>query len=267
MLSTASYGGADSSRPWGHRALVDAQQLLRQARRRADVTQRELARVAGTSRSTVVAYETGSMSPTVRQLTRLVRACGLQLSVTLEPLDADLDRVLDSALSAPAPAPLWRLPRLRAGLAERAVPWAVDGRTALSLQGLALPHDEVAVVLLDGAATRSWLHFAWARVYDADGFRLAPTWEEPPDVVATYLRRIVHTRFGDVRLRLAEQLPEGLPLDVEGELMPVLPLLDVEDAHPSLAALLTRFRERRAAACAAPASAGSWAADQDPRPG
>ena len=227
---------------------MDPPQLLREARRQARLSQRELARAAGTSRSTVVAYETGSMSPTVRQLARLVRACGLQVATTLEPLDADLDRLLDQALSSPAPAPLWNLPRLRAGLAERSISWAVDGRTALTLQGLALPHDDVCLVLVDGEATRRWLIFAWAKAHDRDGFRIAPTWEESDELIGVYLRHPVFTRFGNVRLRLATSLPECLHLEVEGELMPVVPLLDVEDAHPELAALLARFRERRTAA-------------------
>lgn len=75
-------------------------ELLRGARERAGLSQRDLARAAGSSQGTVTAYERGRMSPTVRTLDRLLATCGMQLRAELEPLLADVDARLDAALAA-----------------------------------------------------------------------------------------------------------------------------------------------------------------------
>ena len=56
-------------------------ELLKDARDRAGLTQRELARRAGTSQAMVARIERGQQSPSVATLERLVRACGLELRV------------------------------------------------------------------------------------------------------------------------------------------------------------------------------------------
>ncbi len=53
--------------------------IIRQLRWQADVTQHELARIAGTSQSTIASYEAGNKSPTVRTVQRLANALGLEL--------------------------------------------------------------------------------------------------------------------------------------------------------------------------------------------
>jgi transcriptional regulator with XRE-family HTH domain len=58
--------------------------FIRQIRLRADVTQQELARKAGTSQSTIAAYETGSKSPTLRTLERLANALDLELNLSAD---------------------------------------------------------------------------------------------------------------------------------------------------------------------------------------
>lgn len=54
-------------------------------RRRAGLTQRALARRAGTSQPTIAAYESGRKSPTLRTLERLARSCGLTAYVVFVP--------------------------------------------------------------------------------------------------------------------------------------------------------------------------------------
>jgi len=58
-------------------------ELLKAARDRAGITQRELARRAGTSQAMVARIERGQQSPSIATLDRLVRACGLDLSVDI----------------------------------------------------------------------------------------------------------------------------------------------------------------------------------------
>jgi len=53
--------------------------ILRQARRRADLTQRDLAERAGLPQSTIGRIEAGAIDPRATTLRRLLRACGSDL--------------------------------------------------------------------------------------------------------------------------------------------------------------------------------------------
>jgi len=64
---------------------VNASSLIHQVRSRAGLSLRELARRAGTSHSTLSAYEKGRKVPTVETLDRIVRAAGFVAGVELEP--------------------------------------------------------------------------------------------------------------------------------------------------------------------------------------
>lgn len=57
--------------------------LLREARKRAGLSQRELAVRAGTSQSAVARYEQGASEPTFERLSQLIEACGLEIFVTI----------------------------------------------------------------------------------------------------------------------------------------------------------------------------------------
>lgn len=61
--------------------------LVRLARKRAGLTQRELAHQAGVSQQVVSAYETGRKEPTLPTLERLISAAGLEMRIQLEPID------------------------------------------------------------------------------------------------------------------------------------------------------------------------------------
>lgn len=61
--------------------------LIKLARKRAGLTQAELAQRAGTTQSAVARWEAGDRDPGFETLQRLVRACDLELSVSLVPLD------------------------------------------------------------------------------------------------------------------------------------------------------------------------------------
>ena len=56
--------------------------LLERARKEARLSQHELARMAGTSRPTLSAYEHGRKSPTLDTVTRLLDAAGFSLELT-----------------------------------------------------------------------------------------------------------------------------------------------------------------------------------------
>jgi len=226
---------------------MDVRAVLQAARAEAGLDQRRLALAAGTARTTVVAYETGAQSPTVRQLERLLAACGLRARVVLEPLSADLDQQLDEALAAGPPGALGALPRFAASLSAAQVRWALDGRSAVAVQGLPLPHQELAVALVDDEVSRLWLRTQWAKGWDRHGFSVAPNWHEDPEHVRTYTRRPVYTKLGFLQVRFLEDLPvQVLSVQVDGQVVPVLPLAEVRQAHDALAELLDRHEQRLA---------------------
>lgn len=61
--------------------------LIKLARGDAGLSQRELARRAGTSQATLSAYEAGRKSPSLDTLARIVRAAGSDLRIRLVPYD------------------------------------------------------------------------------------------------------------------------------------------------------------------------------------
>ena len=65
--------------------------LIREARLRAGLTQADLAERTGRDRSVIARWEQAVVSPSVETLTELVRACGFDLPLELEPLDTSPD--------------------------------------------------------------------------------------------------------------------------------------------------------------------------------
>lgn len=59
--------------------------LIRELRAREGLTQQQLAAVAGTSQSTIAAYESGAKSPTVRTVERVAASLGLELAAIFVP--------------------------------------------------------------------------------------------------------------------------------------------------------------------------------------
>jgi transcriptional regulator with XRE-family HTH domain len=85
-----------------------AANLIKQARRRAGLSQAELARRAGMARSVVNAYEHGRRQPSVDALARILAAAGLELRAApaVRRLDDEragrvLAQVLDLAEALP----------------------------------------------------------------------------------------------------------------------------------------------------------------------
>lgn len=72
--------------------MSEAAELLRVARRAAALTQRELAARSGVAQAVIARVESGTTSPRVDTLSRLVRATGHRLSVVPDA-DVDVDRV------------------------------------------------------------------------------------------------------------------------------------------------------------------------------
>lgn len=72
--------------------------LVREARRRAGLTQAQLAELAGVPKSTVGRIETEARTPSTELVERLVRAAGLEVSVSLSEPDPDTDSMFERTL-------------------------------------------------------------------------------------------------------------------------------------------------------------------------
>ncbi len=73
--------------------------LIRTARDRAELTQSELAELAGMSQQAISAYETGRKEPTLPTIQRIVAAAGFEMRIHLAAPDghnASLDSFLES---------------------------------------------------------------------------------------------------------------------------------------------------------------------------
>jgi transcriptional regulator with XRE-family HTH domain len=91
-------------------------QLLREARRRAGLTQRALAERAGVTQPTVARIERGDSRPSLERLLTLIRVCGLDLDIRVSPLDEDAWTMVERGAAS---TPDERLDRLLAGLEFR----------------------------------------------------------------------------------------------------------------------------------------------------
>src|SRR6476661_3237040 len=77
---------------------MEAGTLLREARRRAKLSQAELARRAGVPQSVVSEYEGGRRQPAVPTLAKLVAATGHELTLGLQRSDPTVRGLPDTAL-------------------------------------------------------------------------------------------------------------------------------------------------------------------------
>lgn len=69
--------------------LMNGGAFVREARRRAGLTQRQLAIRAGVSQPTIARIESGDARPSFDRILDLVRAAGFDLDVHVVPLDED----------------------------------------------------------------------------------------------------------------------------------------------------------------------------------
>jgi transcriptional regulator with XRE-family HTH domain len=90
--------------------------LLRRMRISAGLSQRALARRAGTSQPAVARYERGTTTPSWQTLQRLAAACGWRVTAAAEPVPDEHDVELAESLLAHPPVERLRALRRYAGL-------------------------------------------------------------------------------------------------------------------------------------------------------
>jgi transcriptional regulator with XRE-family HTH domain len=77
---------------------VTGGELIREARKRAGMTQRELAVRLGTTQAVVARWETGAASPSFARVQEAVRACGFDLAVRVVARDDEHVLLIEGAL-------------------------------------------------------------------------------------------------------------------------------------------------------------------------
>jgi transcriptional regulator with XRE-family HTH domain len=90
-----------------------ASRLLAAARRRAGLTQRDLARRARTSQSVIARIENGTVSPSWRTLQRLVNSAGFDVHATLSRRTRGVTHMLEDVSRILRLTPEQRLAELR----------------------------------------------------------------------------------------------------------------------------------------------------------
>src|ERR687892_1856245 len=125
-----------------------AADLIREARLRAGLTQKELAERSGRERSVIARWEQGATAPSLEALLEVIHACGFELPLELAPHDdAASERLRESALLSPerrlqrllektaAARPTFDPYALLAALERRRVSYVLIGSFARILRG------------------------------------------------------------------------------------------------------------------------------------
>lgn len=94
-------------------ALIASGLLLRAARKNAGLSQRELARRAGTAQSVVARIERGRTSPTISTLSKLLAAAGVAAHIELVPLPVAGSHMLEDVPRILSLSPEQRLIEIR----------------------------------------------------------------------------------------------------------------------------------------------------------
>jgi transcriptional regulator with XRE-family HTH domain len=97
---------------------------VREARRRAGLTQAALAARAGVPKSTVGRIESGARRPSVELVERLVRAAGLEVTISLSEPDPGSDSMFERTLR--------RSPAQRLADATRVARFVLRGRREIA---------------------------------------------------------------------------------------------------------------------------------------
>lgn len=147
---------------------MDAARTLREARRRAGLSQSEVARRTGTAQPAIARIESGLVVPRIDTLETLLRACGRTLTV-VPRLGVEVDRQPIRALLGRPPLDRISGTGLRAGrilqvLAARRVRFVLVGAAAERIQGSPAPADEVQLVVAGDRMNRVRLEAAVDRL-------------------------------------------------------------------------------------------------------
>lgn len=218
---------------------------VRQQRHLRELSQRQLAALAGVSQAAVARIERGERAPTIPVLERMLAAMDVQLAVGVEPLDAHLDARMDDLAARPLAERIDELglDRLLDRLSD--LPQVLTGSTAALLQGAPVPVDalEIAVRWQDSKVLTRWLERNYGQRWNARWGEFGGVWLEPEEPG----EHRWSTRYGEIRATMCDELPETIEVRHGGRGYQVVPLVELELAEPRAGELLRRYRDRQLA--------------------
>ncbi|MEV4118975.1 helix-turn-helix transcriptional regulator [Micromonospora sp. NPDC049645] len=216
---------------------------IRQQRQSRELSQCELAELAGISQATVARIEGGDRAPSIAVLERVLAAMDVQLVIGVEPLDAHLDARIDDLAAQPIAERIDGL-----GLDELLdrlpdVPQVLTGSTAALLQGAPVPVDalEIALRWRDAKPFTRWLEANYGQRWNARWGEFGGVWLEPEEPG----EHRWSTRYGEIRATMCDELPETVEVRHGGRSYQVVPLVELELREPRAAELLRRYRNRQ----------------------
>ncbi|MGC4794881.1 helix-turn-helix domain-containing protein [Micromonospora saelicesensis] len=218
---------------------------IREQRQSRELSQCELAELAGVSQATVARIEGGGRGPSIAMLERLLAAMDVQLVVGVEPLDAHLDARIDDLAARPIAERIDEL-----GLDELLdrltdFPQVITGSTAALLQGAPVPADalEIALRWQDSKPLTRWLETNYGQRWNARWGEFGGVWLEPEEPG----EHRWSTRYGEIRATMCDELPETIEVRHGGRSYQVVPLVELELSEPRAAELLRHYRDRQLA--------------------
>jgi transcriptional regulator with XRE-family HTH domain len=236
-----------------HAGRMDPGALIRQARQAAGLTQRELARRAGVTRTALSHYERRRRIPTIAMLEAVLAGAGQQVRAELEQLDSDVER----AIAAVSEQPMadrdgvfgWGQINRIAEVAHR-----VEGLAAASVLGAPVPVRTFELALSDEDSTFQWLSeemmtwIARIRVPAWDYFEVV---QRPPESLRELIasecpdaRFWLRSGFTDAKVRLAsaEVVARHVRVESPHGSIPVQPLHEIDTADPDIGRTLQVMR-------------------------
>lgn len=157
-------------------------------------------------------------------LDRVLATCGFQVGDRLEPLLADVEAQVDRMLAGPVELHVEQVARIARSLEDRddqggllpahrmarsgPVTWALDGASALAVQGLAADHPAPHVAVVLDEALRFWLRAVGLRGTSPKGWELQESWlKVEDDVLKGVLPGLQLSRVGMIQVRVVDELP------------------------------------------------------------
>lgn len=220
--------------------------FLKDTREAANISLPDLATLSGVSPAALKAYERGRRAPRIDQVDQILAGLGLRLRVEAEPMWAEVDAALDAAAAMPIAARLEGLAVDLLGLLGELgdLPCVVEGMCAAALLGAPVPVAVIDLILPvdDDVLERftKWANFharRWSDRYRTFAFATADPRQRPDP-----LR--YETSYGELRLRLADPLPESITVEVGDLSVRVLDLRGVDAGDEASGRVLERMRQR-----------------------
>ncbi len=228
--------------------------LIKQARRDANVTQKELARRVGRSRESISQLEAGVRTPSFESLEEILAALGMQARMELEPLDADVrQQIVEHRHDPELPGRVYFAVEQIEDLVD--LDFRIEGLAAAALLGAPVTAGDPQVAVAITERSTEWLADKLRR----ERIRLRPAswvgaaWPRTPQEAYDLIEAecpggwiMVRGFFHEtpVRFAPAEEVARHVLVENAERPLPVQPLHEIESTDRNAARVLRLLREQ-----------------------